>query len=242
MAAHGKSHLDAEAFFFKKDKWYRINDNGQSAASSVKGDISYRFRNDMSLWCNSYEWIWETATLETLYTRYNTDNSHIVLNIPFYGEITEPGITLNKETNEVTLDLGEIERNFVTIADPTGVATIKIKDEGGRSAPLTVMVYNNSSRAKKTRLNISDSISRPTVFYALNTEVVFSDAPQVSGAFFLDPHSSASGKVYLDGHFSCYTGATFLNTLDLKFNSTEATKLKLASIVPHAFVTEIISN
>ena len=242
MAIHIPSRLDQEAFFFKKDDWYTVNEGGSHLIFPAKGDISYKCRKDMGLWCNFYEFLWETNTLESLYDRYKTGESQILLNITFCGEITEPGITFNYETREVVLDVGKIERELVTISDPTGEATIKIKDGGGRENPLTVMVYNNSSRAKQTRLEINESTKRSTVFYVLNTELVFNGAPQVKGAFFLDPNSSASGSVYLDGHFSCYAGAHFLDALDLKFNSTSDTKLKLASVVPHAFLTEIIPN
>lgn len=75
--------------------------------------------------------------------------------------------------------------------------------------------------------------------FALNTEIRFQNNPQIKGAFFLGPSSKAVGHVFLDGHFSCYSGADFLNEMDIRFERTDATKFKLADKVPHVFVTEL---
>ena len=103
-----------------------------------------------------------------------------------------------------------------------------------------VICHNNLKSNKKTVVEIGQSFERPVAFFVLNTEILFQHNPKVNGAFFLDPISQAVGQATLDGHFSCYSGTNFLDMLHLKFERTNEVKTKLATIVPHVFLTDIL--
>lgn len=215
---------------------YTMGEDGHEVdLTSVKSDINYKNRKDVSIFSNAYEWLWKSDYLENL--AKNSVN-RFVLEIPYSGELEENGITVVNE-NEVTLDLEKINFEVVAISDPFGMGVIKFTPSIANEKPLVVICHNNLKSNKKTILEIDKSIKRAVAFFVLNTEILFQNDPQVNGAFFLDPNSQARGGVTLDGHFSYYGGADFLDVLQLKFKRTGAMKAKLASIVPHVFLTDV---
>lgn len=203
--------------------------------SSVKGDISYKNRKHVSTFCNAYEWLWKSDYLENL---ARGPANRFVLEIPYSGELEENGITVANQ-NEVTLDLEKIDFEVVAISDPFGVGIIKLMPSIEDKKPLVIICHNNLKSNKKTVLTIDKSFKRPVACFVLNTEISFENNPKVNGAFFLDPNSQAEGRLTLDGHFSCYNGANFLDMLHLKFERTNEVKTKLATIVPHVFLTDV---
>lgn len=227
---------------------YCVDSDGETLSlSSVKSDINYKNRKEISVSCNAYEWLWNSDYLEKLakgsVNPQNTVN-HFVLELPYdgdgNGELEDKGVIITSP-DEVTLDFGKINFDVVAISDPLGQGKIKIASNVSLDKPLIVISHNNATFNNRTILEIDQSCTRPVVFYLLNTQLVFRNSPQIKGAFFLNPHSMASGEVFLDGHFSRYGRADLLNfeTLDLKFNRTDDTKKLLAKMVPHAFLTDI---
>lgn len=220
----------------KRRTFYTLAPDGNKVnLTSEKNDINYKNRKDVSFFCNAYEWLWRNDYLEKL--SKESENS-FVLELPFSGELEENGVALINH-NEVTLNLEKIEFDVFTVSDPLGEATIKFIPSVANSKPLVIVVHNNLKSNKSTVLEIDQSVKRPVVFFVLNTEVVFQNNPEIGGSFFLDPNSKARGGLFLDGHFSCYSGADFMDMLNLRFDRTVAMKIKLASMVPHVFLTDI---
>lgn len=220
----------------KNQEFYVLDKKGRAnMINSDQSTISYKRRKDVSLFCNAYEWLWHSDYLQKL--AKDSANSFI-LELPYNDDLEDPGIALKNE-NEITLDLEKIDFAVITISNPLGGGSIKIEDSIHKEKPLVIISYNNLETGSKTVLEIDRSLKRPLIVFALNTEIRFQNNPQIKGAFFLSHNSKATGRVFLDGHFSCYSGADWLDELHLNFARTDEIKLKLADKVPHVFVTEL---
>jgi len=225
-----------EGLYLRKDNLYFLDKNRkEEMIDSSANCMSYKSRKDVSFFCNAYEWLWTSKYLQEL-AKDSTNN--FILEMPYKGAVNDNGIILNNE-NDIILDLGKIEFDVVTLSNALGRGTIKLKESIIKEKPLIIISHNNSSHSQKTSLEIDQSLKRPIIVFALNTEIKFKDKPQIQGAFFCDRDSKASGPVVLDGHFSFYRGSHYLDELNVQFERTEETKIKLAKIIPHVFMVDI---
>lgn len=188
----------------KKDDLYFLDEDGKEIIiSSQKSDISYKRRKDVSLLSNAYEWLWTSEYLQEL--AKNSANN-FVLEIPYNGELEDNGVVISND-NEITLKLEKIDFDVIALSNPLGGGVIKLQESGIMEKPLIIISHNNLPSGQKTLLEIEQSIKRPIIVFSLNTEIRFKNSPQIKGVFFCDLNSKASGRVFLDGHFSCYTGS-----------------------------------
>lgn len=224
-------------FCFERSGLYYWNKDGQKTKIDPQREyISYKNRKDVSFFCNAYEWLWTSRYLQEL--AKNSENSFI-LEIPYKGKLDCKGISLNN-ANDTILDLGEIDFDVVTISNALGGGIIKFKESIVKEEPLIIICHNTSINGQKTLLEIDQTLKRPCVIYALNSNIKFKNNPKMNAAFFCDMHSQAEGRVFLDGHFSYFKGSRYsLDQLELKFECTTETKIKLANVVPHVFFVDL---
>lgn len=224
-------------FYFERNGLYCWNKDGQKIkVDSQEEYISYKNRKDVSFFCNAYEWLWTSRYLQDL---AKNSKNNFILEIPYNGKLHCNGVSLNND-NDTILDLGKIDFDVVTISNSLGGGTIKFKESIVKEQPLIIICHNSFIDGQKTLLEIDQTLKRPCVIYALNSKIKFQNNPKINAAFFCDMHSQAEGRVFLDGHFSYFKGSQYsLDPLDLKFECTPETKIKLANVVPHVFFVDL---
>lgn len=219
----------------KESLYFEDKDEKDVNIKSQKNDLSYKNRKDVSFFCHAYEYLWTSQYLQNL--AKNSANSFI-LEIPYQRKLNGNGVLFNNE-NDITLDLGKIDFDIITISNALGGGFVKLQESNIKEKPLIIISFNNFAPGAKTLFEIDQSLKRPLIVFALNTEIKFKNKPGVRGAFFCDKDSQATGQCILDGHFSCHKESSYLDKLDLQFERTEETKIGLANFVPHVFMVDI---
>ena len=206
-------------------------------ASSGGERLPYQYRNAVSFSWNAYEYLWSPtyqnallgAALIAPNAIYNFSTSFDPSNLqPF------PGITVSPTGASVTVDCSAVTGSIVALVDPNGTGSVTITGSPAPGSPFILLVRNTSG--VRTPVTFTGSNSRPAIFYLENSSVQFSGAPQIEGALFLDPTTTASGNVTWFGHFSFYGPASPLGTLGITMADTPAVKSALAPLAPRVLL------
>ena len=235
-------------------------------APSGPEQLPYQYRNAASFAWNAYEYLWNIAYQDALLnagkTQADPGNQAVSgtdptpptgalydFSVPAFDAAnpgnypcnpTIAGLSLSGST--LTVDCSAVRSQVIAIVDAEGVGTVNISGSASSGTPFVLLIRNTAGAQGRTQVNFSGSNSRPVIFYLENANVVFTGSPQIEGALFLDPTTSAAGAVTWFGHLSFYGPASPLGTLALALNDDPAVKAALAPLAPRVLLVSTSST
>jgi hypothetical protein len=201
-------------------------------ASSGGEKLPYEYRNAVSYSWNAYEYLWSPTYQDALIGSAATASAIYNFSSPPDPSDPIPGVTPNG--NSVTVDLSAVTGSILAIVDPTGIGSVTITGNSASGPPLVLLVRNTAG--VPTPVTFTGNSNRPIIFYFVNANVQFGGDPQIEGALFLDPNTTASGNVTWFGHFSFYGPNSPLGTLGITMSDSPAVRNALAPLAPHVLL------
>ena len=204
---------------------------GDLWSSSGTERLPYQFRNAVSFAWTAYEFLWSSGYQDTLLGEASLEGNLANFSSPPAQPV--PGVTVSGTT--ATVDCASVTGPIVAIVDPAGGGTVNVTGSAAAAGGPFILLVRNTAGVQ-TQVNFTGDNARPGIFYLENAAVRFSGNPQVQGAIFLDPLTSASGSVTLFGHLSFYGAASPLAALSVTMADSPAVKAALVSVAPRVLL------
>ncbi len=203
---------------------------GDLFASSGTEQLPYQYRNAVSFCWNAYEYLWSPAYQNALLGTALLGGA--VYNFSSPPDQDVPGVTVSGTS--ATVDCSAVVGSVVAIVDPDGTGSVTVVGSPSPGAPFVLVVRNTAGQ--RTPVTFTGDNARPAIFYLENAGVTFAGNPQIQGALFLDPNTTASGSVTWFGHFSFYGPTSPLGTLGITVADSPAVKASLAPLAPRVLL------
>jgi hypothetical protein len=207
-------------------------------ASSGAEKLPYEYRNEVSFSWNAYEYLWSPAYQDALIGTAAAASAIYNFSSPPDPSDPIPGVT--PTGNSITVDCSAVTGSILAVVDPTGIGSVTITGSPASGQPFVLLVRNTSG--VPTPVTFTGGNNRPIIFYFVHAAVQFNGDPQIEGALFLDPNTTASGNVTWFGHLSFYGPSSPLGSLGITMADSAAVKAALAPLAPHVLLVSTNST